>query len=57
MLSCLSSMLMDDAHFPSPATPAMSDVLGAVGAFTAYVLDSILTVRPRVSRGRVSHGS
>jgi molybdopterin/thiamine biosynthesis adenylyltransferase len=47
-LGCLFPDVMDDTHFPCPATPAMSDVLQAVGAFTAFALDSILTARPHV---------
>jgi len=47
-LGCLFPDVMDDAHFPCPATPAMSDALQAAGAFTVYALDSILTARPRV---------
>lgn len=59
-LGCLFPDLMNDSLFPCPATPAMSDVLQASGAFTAYALDSILTARPRVWNYRaitLSNGS
>jgi molybdopterin/thiamine biosynthesis adenylyltransferase len=59
-LGCLFPDVMDDAYFPCPATPAMSDILQAVGGFSAYALDSMLTARPRLWNYRtmmLSNGS
>jgi len=59
-LSCLFPDVIDDARYPCPATPAMSDVLQAVGALTAYALDALATSRPshwNYRTVRLSNGS
>jgi molybdopterin/thiamine biosynthesis adenylyltransferase len=44
-LGCLFPDLLDEARYPCPATPAMSDVLQVAGALAAFALDSLLTAR------------
>jgi molybdopterin/thiamine biosynthesis adenylyltransferase len=46
-LSCLFPDIADDDHYPCPGTPAIADILQAVGALTVYAVDSLLMKRPR----------
>lgn len=46
-LGCLFPDSVNDHRYPCPATPAVSDVLQAVGAITVYAADSCLMGRPR----------
>jgi molybdopterin/thiamine biosynthesis adenylyltransferase len=46
-IGCLFPDMVNDDRYPCPGTPAIADVLQAVGALAAYAVDSILTDRPR----------
>jgi molybdopterin/thiamine biosynthesis adenylyltransferase len=44
---CLFPDAVDSRTFPCPATPAIADILQAVGALTVYAVDTCLLSRPR----------
>ena len=44
---CLFPDAVDSRSFPCPATPAIADILQAVGALTVYAVDTCLMNRPR----------
>lgn len=46
-LACLFPDLLNDDRFPCPGTPAIADILQAVGALATYAIDTIITARPR----------
>jgi molybdopterin/thiamine biosynthesis adenylyltransferase len=46
-IGCLFPDMADDDRYPCPGTPAIADILQAVGALAAYAVDSIVTRRSR----------
>ncbi|MBI3411854.1 MAG: ThiF family adenylyltransferase [Planctomycetes bacterium] len=47
-IACLFPDMVDDDRFPCPGTPAVADVLQAVGALAVYAVDTLLMTRRRV---------
>lgn len=47
-LACLFPDIVNDDRYPCPGTPAIADILQAVGALAVYAVDSVITQRPRV---------
>jgi molybdopterin/thiamine biosynthesis adenylyltransferase len=47
-ISCLFPDMADDDRYPCPGTPAIADILQAVGALSVYAIDSVLMERPRL---------
>jgi hypothetical protein len=39
--------MANDDHYPCPGTPAIADILQAVGALAVYAIDTLLMSRPR----------
>ena len=39
--------MADDDRYPCPGTPAIADILQAVGALAVYAVDTLLMKRPR----------
>jgi molybdopterin/thiamine biosynthesis adenylyltransferase len=46
-LACLFPDMANDDRYPCPGTPAIADILQAVGALVVYAVDSLLMSRPR----------
>ena len=46
-IACLFPDIVNDDRYPCPGTPAIGDVLQAIGAFTSYAVDTLLTARLR----------
>jgi molybdopterin/thiamine biosynthesis adenylyltransferase len=46
-IACLFPDMADDDRFPCPGTPAIADILQAVGALAVYSVDTLLMDRPR----------
>lgn len=46
-IGCLFPDMADDDRYPCPGTPAIVDILQAIGAMTVYATDSILMSRKR----------
>jgi len=46
-IGCLFPDMVNDVRFPCPGTPAIADVLQAVGALAIYGVDTLLMSRPR----------
>lgn len=46
-LACLFPDVGNDDRFPCPGTPAIADILQAVGALAVYAVDTLITERPR----------
>jgi len=46
-IACLFPDMADDDRYPCPGTPAIADILQAVGALAVYALDTLLMKRPR----------
>ena len=46
-LGCLFPDLENEDRYPCPGTPAIADILQAVGAFSVYAVDSLIMERPR----------
>jgi molybdopterin/thiamine biosynthesis adenylyltransferase len=46
-IGCLFPDMVNDDRYPCPGTPAIADVLQAVGAFAVYAVDTIITERAR----------
>jgi molybdopterin/thiamine biosynthesis adenylyltransferase len=46
-IACLFPDMVNDDRFPCPGTPAIADILQAVGAFAVYAVDTLLMKRPR----------
>jgi adenylyltransferase/sulfurtransferase len=44
---CIFPDAIGDVRYPCPATPAVADILQAVGALAVYAVDSCLMARPR----------
>ena len=47
-ICCLFPDITDDDRYPCPGTPAIADVLQAIGAMVVYAVDSLLVNRNRV---------
>lgn len=45
--ACVFPDLVKDDHFPCPGTPAVADILQAVGSLVVYAVDSLLMDRSR----------
>ena len=46
-IACVFPDMTDDDRYPCPGTPAIADILQAVGAFAVYAVDTLLMNRPR----------
>lgn len=46
-IGCLFPEITDDDRYPCPGTPAVADILQAVGALVVYGVDTLLMSRPR----------
>ena len=46
-IACLFPDMTDDDRYPCPGTPAIADILQAVGALAAYSVDTLLMARAR----------
>ncbi len=54
-LACLLPDVVGDDTFPCPGTPAIADILQAVGALAVYAVDTLLMARPRSWNYRSVH--
>jgi molybdopterin/thiamine biosynthesis adenylyltransferase len=46
-IACMFPDMVNDDRYPCPGTPAIADILQAVGALTVYAVDTPLMDRPR----------
>ena len=46
-IGCMFPDMINDDRYPCPGTPAVLDILQAVGAFAVYAVDTLLMQRPR----------
>jgi len=46
-IACLYPDMINDDRYPCPGTPAIADILQAIGALAVYVIDTLLMSRPR----------
>ncbi|HEX4134608.1 MAG TPA: ThiF family adenylyltransferase [Bryobacteraceae bacterium] len=46
-IGCLFPDMANDDRYPCPGTPAVTDILQAVGALAVYAIDTLLMARPR----------
>ena len=46
-LACMFPDIVNDDRYPCPGTPAIADILQAVGALAIYAVDTVLMSRPR----------
>jgi len=46
-IACMFPDIVNDDRYPCPGTPAIADILQAVGAFAVYAIDTLLMNRPR----------
>jgi molybdopterin-synthase adenylyltransferase len=46
-IACLFPDIVNDDHYPCPGTPAIADILQAVGALAVYAVDTLLMNRQR----------
>ena len=46
-IACMFPDMMNDDRFPCPGTPAIADILQAVGSLVIYAVDTLLMNRPR----------
>ena len=46
-IGCLFPDMVNDDRFPCPGTPAIADILQAVGSLAGYAVDTLLMNRPR----------
>ena len=46
-LGCLFPDIVNDDHYPCPGTPAIADILQAVGALVVYAIDTLVLDRRR----------
>lgn len=59
-IGCLFPDMADDDRYPCPGTPAIADILQAVGALAVYAVDTLTVKRPRswnYRRISLGHGS
>jgi molybdopterin/thiamine biosynthesis adenylyltransferase len=57
---CLFPDAVNDERYPCPGTPAIADILEAVGSLAVYALDTLFMERPRnwnYRRIRLSDGA
>jgi molybdopterin/thiamine biosynthesis adenylyltransferase len=47
-IACLFPDIVNDDRFPCPRTPAIADILQAVGSLAVYAIDTLLMDRPRI---------
>jgi molybdopterin/thiamine biosynthesis adenylyltransferase len=46
-IGCLFPDMINDDRYPCPGTPAIADILQAVGSLAVYAIDTVLMDRPR----------
>jgi molybdopterin/thiamine biosynthesis adenylyltransferase len=46
-IACVFPDMVNDDRYPCPGTPAIADILQAVGALAVYAVDTLLMSRPR----------
>lgn len=46
-IGCMFPDMVNDDRYPCPGTPAIADILQAVGSLAVYAIDSLLMKRPR----------
>lgn len=46
-IACLFPDMINDDRYPCPGTPAIADILQAVGSLAVYAVDTLLMIRPR----------
>lgn len=46
-IACMFPDMVNDDRYPCPGTPAIADILQAVGALAVYAVDTLLMKRPR----------
>jgi molybdopterin/thiamine biosynthesis adenylyltransferase len=46
-VACMFPDMVNDDRFPCPGTPAIADILQAMGALAVYAVDTVLMDRPR----------
>jgi molybdopterin/thiamine biosynthesis adenylyltransferase len=46
-IACVFPDMVNDDRYPCPGTPAIADILQAVGALAVYAIDTLLMKRPR----------
>ena len=46
-IACLFPDILNDDRYPCPGTPAIADILQAVGALSVYIVDSLVSSRKR----------
>jgi molybdopterin/thiamine biosynthesis adenylyltransferase len=46
-IACMFPDMVNDDRYPCPGTPAITDILQALGALTVYATDTLLMNRPR----------
>jgi molybdopterin/thiamine biosynthesis adenylyltransferase len=46
-IACLFPDIVNDERYPCPGTPAIADILQAVGSLAIYAVDTVLMRRPR----------
>jgi molybdopterin/thiamine biosynthesis adenylyltransferase len=46
-IACMFPDMVNDDRFPCPGTPAIADILQALGALVVYAVDTLLMKRPR----------
>jgi molybdopterin/thiamine biosynthesis adenylyltransferase len=46
-IACMFPDMVNDDRYPCPGTPAIADILQAVGALAVYAVDTVLMKRPR----------
>jgi molybdopterin/thiamine biosynthesis adenylyltransferase len=47
-LPCMFPDMINDDRYPCPGTPAIADILQAVGSLAVYAVDTLLMQRPRM---------
>ncbi len=47
-ISCIFPDIVNNDRYPCPGTPAIADILQAVGSFAIYAVDSLVMKRPRL---------
>ena len=45
-IACLFPDMVNDDRYPCPGTPAIADILQALGALAVYAVDTLLMKRP-----------
>lgn len=46
-IACMFPDMINDDRYPCPGTPAIADILQAVGSLAVYAVDTLLMMRPR----------